>query len=30
MRGMQLFLAPQDLLRAARATVADIGERTEK
>ena len=29
MRGMQLFLAPQDLVRAARATVADIGERTE-
>lgn len=30
MRGMQLFLAPQNLVRAARATVADIGERTEK
>jgi Cys-tRNA(Pro)/Cys-tRNA(Cys) deacylase len=30
MRGMQLFLTPQDLVRAARATVAAIGERTEK
>lgn len=30
MRGMQLFLTPQDLVRATRATVAAIGERTEK
>lgn len=30
MRGMQLFPAPQDLVRTARATLADIGERTEK
>lgn len=29
MRGMQLFLAPQDLLRATQAKVASIGEESQ-
>ena len=29
MRGMQLFIAPQDLTRAAKATIADIGVEDE-